>query len=345
MLSQAATVVVSVTVILGLLAFVAVGLRLYCRYFQKARLGADDYCVLVALLLSTAVAVMVDIVTCTTGVGDPSYQPSLKDAVFALKANLFMENGQIAGMGFVKISLLLYYSRIFISRNFILAANILIGIAFVFNLAIILLNIFDKKKVHDQWDPTVPYDLNVSALLIAFTAGNAILDILTLSLPILTIRNLQMNSGRKLILAVIFSLGSITIIVTILRMVFSIQYSKKPETGNSFFEVPFIYNILMALIELPVFIIVTCLLTLGPLLRAKYGPASLFRSLQSRLLSNSRNKKKTGDSSAHSIGLPATATDDKWHPWRRLKETTPVTSNESLENADWELRERAADMA
>jgi len=49
-----------------------------------------------------------------------------------------MENGQIAGMGFVKISLLLYYSRIFISRNFILAANILIGIAFVFNLAIIL---------------------------------------------------------------------------------------------------------------------------------------------------------------------------------------------------------------
>jgi len=28
---------------------------------------------------------MVDIVTCTTGVGDPSYQPSLKDAVFALK--------------------------------------------------------------------------------------------------------------------------------------------------------------------------------------------------------------------------------------------------------------------
>jgi len=50
MLSQAATVVVSVTVILGLLAFVAVGLRLYCRYFQKARLGADDYCVLVALV-------------------------------------------------------------------------------------------------------------------------------------------------------------------------------------------------------------------------------------------------------------------------------------------------------
>ncbi|TAQ83786.1 hypothetical protein B7494_g7887 [Chlorociboria aeruginascens] len=331
MLSQAATVVVSVTVILGLLAFVAVGLRLYCRYYQKARFGADDYCVLVALVLSTAVAVMVDIVTCKTGVGNPSYQPSLEDAVFALKANLFMENGQIAGMGFVKISLLLYYSRIFISRNFIRAANILIGVVVVFNLAIILFNIFDKKKVHDQWNPTVPYTLNVSALLIAFTAGNAILDILTLSLPILTIRNLQMNAGRKLILSVIFSLGSITIVVTILRMVFSIQY------------IPFIYNILMAIIELPVFIIVTCLLTLGPLLRAKYGPVNLFRSLQSRLLSNlSRNKKKTGNSSAYSIGTPAAVRDGKWHPWRPLKETTPVPSNESLEYADWELRSRIA---
>jgi len=306
-------------------------------------MGSDDYCILVALLLSTAVAVMVDVVACTTGVGDPSYQPSLKDGVFALKANLFMENGQIAGLGFVKISLLLYYSRIFMSRSFILMANILIGFAVAFNLAIILVNIFDKKKVHDQWDPRVPYDLNVSALLIAFTVGNAILDILTLSLPILTIRNLQMNAGRKLILSVIFSLGSITIVVTILRMVFSIQYSKKPETGNSFFEVPFIYQILMALIELPVFIIVTCLLTLGPLFRAKYGPARLFRSLQSRLLS--RNKKKTGESASHSMGQSATVTEDKWHPWRRLKETTPKASNESLENTEWELRERNDEVA
>ncbi|KAF4612595.1 hypothetical protein G7Y89_g15584 [Cudoniella acicularis] len=338
MLGQAQTVVTSVTVILGFLAIVAVGLRIYCRSFQNAKIGSDDYVIIVALFVSTGIAILTDYVACTTGVGDPSYEPSLDAVIFALKANFALENFQVAGMALVKISLLLYYSRIFVSRSFIITANILIGVATAFSLSVILVNIFDKWPVHEQWDPMKPYTLNVSTLLISFTAGNALLDILTLCLPLLTIRNLQMNSGRKLILSVIFSFGSVTIIVTILRLSFSVEYSKKPETGNSFFEVPFIYNILMALIELPVFIIVTCLLTLGPLLRSKYGPGSVFRSLRSRLLSNrSRSRKETGKSSTASTDLPNSTTNSKWHPWRRLNEPTPAASNDNLENAEWEL--------
>lgn len=50
MLNQAATVAVSVTVILGVLAIVAVGLRVYVRLSQKIPLGPDTYCILVALV-------------------------------------------------------------------------------------------------------------------------------------------------------------------------------------------------------------------------------------------------------------------------------------------------------
>ena len=50
MLGEAATVVVTVTVILGSLAIAAVALRLYCRRLQNVPIGADDYCVLVALV-------------------------------------------------------------------------------------------------------------------------------------------------------------------------------------------------------------------------------------------------------------------------------------------------------
>lgn len=51
MLGQAATIIVSVTVVLGVLAIAAVALRLYCRYLQKFNLGGDDYCIIVSLVI------------------------------------------------------------------------------------------------------------------------------------------------------------------------------------------------------------------------------------------------------------------------------------------------------
>lgn len=56
MLGEAATVVVTVTIILGSLAIAAVALRLYCRKLQKVPIGADDYCVIVALVKASTVS-------------------------------------------------------------------------------------------------------------------------------------------------------------------------------------------------------------------------------------------------------------------------------------------------
>lgn len=50
MLGEAATVIVSVIVILAIMAIVAVALRLYCRKLQKLALGGDDYCIIIALV-------------------------------------------------------------------------------------------------------------------------------------------------------------------------------------------------------------------------------------------------------------------------------------------------------
>jgi hypothetical protein len=63
--------------------------------------------------------------------------------------NLGCENAQIAGMGLVKISLLLYYRRIFVSKGFIIASNILIGVTSCFTIAVILVSaqFFDKLNL------------------------------------------------------------------------------------------------------------------------------------------------------------------------------------------------------
>ena len=54
-----------------------------------------------------------------------------------------------------------------------------------------------------------PYDISISALLIFFVAGNSIFDLLTLCLPLLVIRTLQMKPHRKVVLSSIFALGSL----------------------------------------------------------------------------------------------------------------------------------------
>lgn len=71
--------------------------------------------------------------------------------------------------------------------------------------------VFSKWPVYEQWNPEAPYNINISAILIAYVAGNAILDILTLSLPLAALRGLQMDAHRKLILTTIFSLGSMCV--------------------------------------------------------------------------------------------------------------------------------------
>ena len=69
--------------------------------------------------------------------------------------------------------------------------------------------IFSKWPVHEQWNPEAPYNINISAILITFVAGNTIFDLLTLSLPLVALRSLQMTSQRKLLSATIFSFGSL----------------------------------------------------------------------------------------------------------------------------------------
>lgn len=50
----AATIVITVTIVLGILSIISVTLRLYCRIaYQRSPLGPDDYCVILVWALST----------------------------------------------------------------------------------------------------------------------------------------------------------------------------------------------------------------------------------------------------------------------------------------------------
>jgi hypothetical protein len=92
-------------------------------------------------LLSSGIDILTNYVAATTGVGDASFSPSLDQVVFALKANLGLENAQVACMGLIKVSFLLYYKRIFILDMFQIVTNAFIEVVIVFEFSIIMVSL------------------------------------------------------------------------------------------------------------------------------------------------------------------------------------------------------------
>ncbi|EHA19806.1 hypothetical protein ASPNIDRAFT_39233 [Aspergillus niger ATCC 1015] len=316
-ITSTAKAIIIVTTILGVLAIFAVALRVYARIYSKLYLCADDWTIILAL-----VHIIIDYTDAVTGIGDPEYQPTMEAIIFALKINFACENAQIATMGVIKVSLLFFYRRIFgISRPFVIASNVLIALISSFTLAIVLAVIFSKWPVYLQWDPTAPYDINASAILICYVAGNSLFDLLTLALPIAAVQKLQMDQSKKLFMSVIFVLGSTCMAASLVRLYYAVQWTKEPATITSMFEVPFIYNILWALLEPPIFIVVGSMLTLGPLLRNWRGPKQWIRLLSS---------KKEGSTKFHdSRSLPQSHMQSgSSHQRGPEKKLTPSTSSE-----------------
>lgn len=134
---------------------------------------------------------------------------------------------------------------------------------------------------------------------------------------------------------------------SLVRLYYAVQWTKEPATISSMFEgrfsgvsshsqfleyafanvmcgisvVPFIYNILWALLEPPIFIVVGSMLTLGPLLRNWRGPKQWIRLLSS---------KKEGSTKFHdSRYLPQSHMQSaNSHQRGHEKKLTPSTSSE-----------------
>ncbi|KAJ5933962.1 hypothetical protein N7454_006291 [Penicillium verhagenii] len=308
-----AKVIIVVTTILGVLAILSVALRVYARMYSKLFLGVDDYLVIISLVFSCAISVLFDYTAAVTGVGDPKFEPSLEATIFALKMIFACENTQIAIMGLIKVSILCFYRRIFgISRKFVMASNVLIVLISTFTLAILLSVIFSKWPVYLQWNPTAPYNLDASAVLIAYVIGNALFDILTLALPIAAVQTLQMDQSKKLFMTVIFSLGSTCMVASLVRLYYAVAWSRVTPTANSLFESPFIYNILWALIEPPIFIIVGSMLTIGPLVRNMRGPKEWLRLISARYGQSSKSYDTYNGSDSHSRSEPPDSNNPKY---------------------------------
>ncbi|KAK8137341.1 hypothetical protein PG984_005281 [Apiospora sp. TS-2023a] len=216
--------IIAVCVICILVATTVVTLRVYTRQFLINRVGPDDFMAVAALAGVTALGA-ITIIHTNFGLGSHIYDIIATDPFLIMDFFKFFYLGVVVynvSLIFVKLSLFLQYYRLVdqVPRYrslFLVAGFIVMGwtIAMVFTMTFICV------PVYAYWDKSVPHVcLSDPVMQLTNSVGNIATDVMLLLLPMPVLWNLNLPPRQKWSVIGIFSLGFITCIVSLLRVIF-----------------------------------------------------------------------------------------------------------------------------
>ncbi|KAL8734451.1 MAG: hypothetical protein Q9181_003189 [Wetmoreana brouardii] len=162
---------------------------------------------------------------------------------------------------FVKTSILLQYITVFVAhrRNFFhYACHILIWVNVLFYTIMTFSYMFECKPRRKLWIPHTPGHCRNEHARGLFSGGiNVASDFLILILPLPVLLRLQMPSGKKLRLLLVFGVGLAACVASIVRLVYTVQIN--PDVDSSEYQLQINKEGLCAMAEIAIGIIVGCM--------------------------------------------------------------------------------------
>ncbi|KAE8381272.1 hypothetical protein BDV26DRAFT_278858 [Aspergillus bertholletiae] len=147
-----------------------------------------------------------------------------------MKLNVIAAIIYCAATGFTKVSVLIFYLRIFPSRNFHLCVWVIVFIAAGYSLASVLANILSCNPVDKAWYPTKPGTCMNRPVFYFANAGLGIFtDFATVIVPIPWLRRLQMPKRQKIAIGCILAMGCFVGIVSCIRLATLYGLLKSPD--------------------------------------------------------------------------------------------------------------------
>ncbi|CAI7673205.1 hypothetical protein N7533_009709 [Penicillium manginii] len=212
-------VVVGICLAFAVLTFIVLSLRLFARVYVLGKMGADDYLIIGACLLSWAF-IAVTIVAVENGLGqhakyvDPNKMVTYGFAVWL--SSMFY----LATLGFIKTSVLWFYTRLG-DRTLTRVSWVMVGVIAAQAGSFVLVAAFQCQTISKAWTGTGPGKcVNINVFYLANAALNIFTDLLTYTLPIRVIFKLQMPRKQKIALALILCLGLFACVSSIIRITY-----------------------------------------------------------------------------------------------------------------------------
>ncbi|KAI1355955.1 hypothetical protein F5Y01DRAFT_268129 [Xylaria sp. FL0043] len=279
--SSITTGLIVVTVLFPLLSAIALTLRFQAQRIHPRPFIAEDFWFGLSWLSCLGLSILV---WAYSWIGVNYYAV---DLVAGTKGSLqFIFLGTIlvqVPLTLVKVAILLFYKRIFTTRNFAICVWVAIALISTWGILFGVLEIFQIDPVSLDLIVNAPLRFNSNALGLAQVGSSIALDVLVLCFPIPLIFRLHMSRKRKWQLFGIFWLGFFCVIAAVVRLILLYEnlHNITADRGLIYLQdTIFIFKV----IEPNASIIAACLPTYGPLVKGWNAPK--FVSL---------NKSKTND--------------------------------------------------
>ncbi|KAJ5116612.1 hypothetical protein N7456_000960 [Penicillium angulare] len=292
-----------------LLATIALTARITSRRVSRARFGLDDWMVCVGMLGVLAYSI---------GIYISVWNGEGLHIIFVKNEKIFIQVMVCAivfyawAVMFTKVSILLYYRRIFSKVVWLNWASMIMGaIVIAYNVALIFVAAFQCVPLSSLWTGKPGTCIDTTPPYVALAIINVITDVAILALPIYPVLKLNMKMKRKIQVLGIFLTGGVTSVCVfgIVRCdALSTMATEDPSWNDCFSGI-------WSFVEASVGIVAACLPTLGPLFKGanfsltSRGSSGRYFSAGRRLFSRNRDTFRS-NSSAKSLGSSSNGSEE-----------------------------------
>ncbi|USP77996.1 hypothetical protein yc1106_05270 [Curvularia clavata] len=249
------------TTALLVLAFVFVALRFIARSKRGLSYGADDWMIVVSLLICFAAGGL-NYAMIHWGLGRHAITLPPDNVTMVLKLLVAFECVYCTAVGLVKLSLLVMYLRIFPTNSFRIGSYILGFVTIAWVIAINFVSIFQCMPVKKAWlGPAIDGTcINLKASFIGNAVPNILTDVAILCMPVAQVLKLQVTTAQRASLLFMFLLGGFVLCASAYRFVTVMQFNVADTTGTLATACTW------CVVEVASGIISACLPTLRPLM-------------------------------------------------------------------------------
>ncbi|KAF8053884.1 hypothetical protein FPV67DRAFT_1443036 [Lyophyllum atratum] len=286
---------------LSTVSTIIVGLRLYCRARIIRSVTIDDYLIAFALINAWGLGVSNYFhVHYGTGTHVSELTDYARIIIPTLKLWYAYQLQYLLVLYFVKASILCFYYRLSPKRLYRWSVYALGGIITVYTTAMFFVNVFEcPDDITRAWKPEFPQGCNNLVIVYyAMAAFNITTDILIFLLPMPTVFALQVNARKRTALLLIFSIGSLAVIASIVRINALYKYQHAAQNMG---DVPYVaaYILIWTQVEINMAISSASAPALKPLVKSLLGGSTFQKSANYAGRSGSNTGGPSGSESRH----------------------------------------------
>lgn len=179
---------------------------------------------LLTLLVHHGLGATILIAFLSDGLGFPMLRLAMADPRAARELQKLTFIGTVlygAGSTSVRLSVIIFYFRIFPTTAVRRGGYIIVGICAAWFVAIEALNLATCTPIAYMWDPTIPggHCITAPAGVIVLGALNVVIDAVTVALPIHEVIKLNLSREKKFVIFGVFLIGGIATAASLTRLV------------------------------------------------------------------------------------------------------------------------------